>query len=80
MNYIGLILGLSIFATFALATIVMVIGGLIHRKIYYEPNSPPIEFKSHPVRFVCCVLTELAVAIGCIMGTVKTAIMVLDRL
>jgi hypothetical protein len=80
MRLYMLVFCLALLVVFATLNVIAVVTGFIRHRIYYEPNCPPIDFNSHPVRFILCVLIELAVTTGCIVGAVKVASMMLDGL
>jgi hypothetical protein len=69
MTYVPEILGLSFGITFVITFLCMLGGGIKHRKIYYEPNCPPVPFRDRPFAFLalCALYVSLATGSGWIV-------------
>lgn len=80
MIFIMPVLFLSCGAVLAMSIIATVIHGLVQGHVYYAPNSPPIDFKSHPVRFAVCIVIALSAASVCVLGSAKAAHIILKNL
>jgi len=62
---------LSATLVFGFVFFVMAYHGIRKGKVYYEPSSPPILFRTHPIRFVLWCTLLIVMGLGCLVFVIK---------